>query len=761
MKRLLAILFICASAWGATTYHVKKTGNDTTGDGSAGNPWLTIGKCKTTMAAGDTCLIYNGDYSAEGALTLTAGTAGNYKTLQVNSGDTVTTKEWTLNSHTKLIGFTISDTASPSSARCVLIGNSVTDVYVTSNTISECGSGGAIVGGTSPASTYVFIQSNTISYACTPIGPPTVQPCIGISLGGDHWLIENNDISHVSDFVAGGGNHHVIRNNTFHDAYESECVSLGCHIDGVQSEPRYSSLLYETGVILMENNTITNNVGTNSHGGGLFNGDGPCSDDAAHPLNKHCMYAIFRFNVMAHAGAGLGAGYGWDYVKRYNNTYADAVALKWPAPFAVDNSSGNSTYGGALYGSAINQLYWFPGSDVLTDGRVYGTDTTIITGQPATPNANSTFTARNNLANCAGGVGACNIKARVSSSFTSADTGNIDADPLFTSYSSSALGTLTLTSSSPAINAGSYLTTVAATDTGTGTDLIVDDCAYFQDGDTTLGVLADGIRIGASTNAQIAVDGITYSTCHITLTGSVSRSAGDPVYLRLDSSGNQVLYTANPDIGGYAYAGPWFSRTPATIAFGDQTSGTSSASQSATITCLDGPCTLSTSALTTGTQFTITSDTCDDGAVSTNATCIVAVKFNPTADGAKTDTLTIASTAPGVTSLTVALSGTGITVPTAPSATLTASASVLRLGQTFTLTWGSDTNADIGGEIDHSIGSVCSDATTCNAGGTTAAITCTAVGSTTYTFVATGSGGTAQAQVTVRCDQRVVSIPVF
>src|SRR5262252_2762633 len=72
----------------ATTFHVATTGSDAN-NGSAGAPWLTIGKCVSAMQGGDTCLVHAGTY-AESTLYLPNGTSGAPTTLQANPGDTVT-----------------------------------------------------------------------------------------------------------------------------------------------------------------------------------------------------------------------------------------------------------------------------------------------------------------------------------------------------------------------------------------------------------------------------------------------------------------------------------------------------------------------------------------------------------------------------------------------------------------------------------------------------------------------------------------------
>jgi hypothetical protein len=48
-----------------TTYYVRKTGNDTTGDGSMDHPWLTVNKGITMLAAGDTLYIGDGTYAED------------------------------------------------------------------------------------------------------------------------------------------------------------------------------------------------------------------------------------------------------------------------------------------------------------------------------------------------------------------------------------------------------------------------------------------------------------------------------------------------------------------------------------------------------------------------------------------------------------------------------------------------------------------------------------------------------------------------
>lgn len=85
-KRLTVLLFVSVICLGAgtldaATYYVSTTGNDTTGDGSIGNPWKTITKGQSMLAAGDTLLVRGGRYYETVTLTV-QGSEGSPITIQ-------------------------------------------------------------------------------------------------------------------------------------------------------------------------------------------------------------------------------------------------------------------------------------------------------------------------------------------------------------------------------------------------------------------------------------------------------------------------------------------------------------------------------------------------------------------------------------------------------------------------------------------------------------------------------------------------------
>src|SRR5262249_10115137 len=105
-----------------------------------------------------------------------------------------------------------------------------------------------------------------------------------------------------------------------------------------------------------------------------------------------------------------------------------------------------------------------------------------------------------------------------------------------------------LAAGSPAIGTGTFLTTVAATDSGSGASLVVKDATFFQDGSAISGVRADCIAIGTATN-RACITSVNNQTNTLTLANSITRSAGDPVWLYSDSAGRTVLIGSAPNIG--------------------------------------------------------------------------------------------------------------------------------------------------------------------------------------------------------------------
>jgi len=510
MKTICCILALTVTSWACTT---GASGNCEVGSGKT---YSTISSCLSAMSAGQTCMVFAGTYNESPRIS--AGTAGNYNTLTVNPGDTATILGVTLNSHTKVNGFHIQNTSSPGTACISVVGNS-TDIYETNNIMYACG-GIREPAGTN--NTHIFIQGNTLSYPCSTSTSPNV--CTAMVINGDYHLIEKNDLSHFSDGPYLNGRWIVMRKNNEHDINgNTDCGSnsSNCHIDFMQADTSGGSG-GPVEFILIENNTVNNWVGE-THAIGLFQGES---------CGSNCFDAIVRFHKVSHVGGGglFNDTSIWNNVKTYNNTYAD-----------INNTlNGNgeltNTFTCCSGGSDINDIFYFTVS--LSGFNAYGCSGTGCTG----------FNYGHSDAFCT--TSPCSLQGHVYGSGNwTGDPGNFQSDPQFVSYSGN---NFALSSTSPARNAGTNLTTVNGT-ISNSTSLVVNDATYFQDGWTIPGVQGDCVAVTTISN-HVCVTAVNYSTNTLTLASPISATKGDPVWIYSISDGTAVLTdTTGPDLGAFPY----------------------------------------------------------------------------------------------------------------------------------------------------------------------------------------------------------------
>jgi len=519
----ISTLLAAAALWPipllATNYTVKSGG---------GGNYSTIQQCATAMASGDTCTVFAGTYNEN--VTVPAGTAGNYKTITVNGSDVVTVNSVTLGPHTKLVGnctpgaaagscgFTFDHSSSPGGT-CLALSGGATDVFIRGNTLLACGRINPVSG-----NTYYSIQGNTFAYAgCA---PPNLNHTCGqwIADWGDYSLVENNDFSHYQLGANIQGTHHIWRNNTFHDQFESEAGS-NQHSDIIYMEPNYS-----TGNLVLEGNFERNAVGPNAKG--VLSQNDACSSS--------CTWGniIERFNAVSRIGSGaITNDKSWPNVKVYNSTFVDEGMES-----LLSNGGDDMMSTGG--GMAVLNSIWFE-SQNFSNWNPYACSGCANYGHSLYWCSKGCTTVFGHLYGLLSFLG---------------DPGNKNADPLFVNYISpgNASNNYHLQAGSPAIAAGTYLTTVAAGDSGSGTSLVVSDATYFQDGyglsNAYSTVNGDCIAVGTPSN-HVCVTTVNYTTNTLTLASSISRSAGQGVYLYSKSDGVQVLTGSAPDMGAYPYAG--------------------------------------------------------------------------------------------------------------------------------------------------------------------------------------------------------------
>jgi len=303
-------------------------------------------------------------------------------------------------------------------------------------------------------------------------------------------LVEDNTLSFISDFSqnSGGDNRWTYRNNIWGPNESQTAV----HNDFMQAGSNVTEFL-------VEGNTITTQSGGDNHLS-LWQ---QTSED----------HFIWRYNETFLSKGTVGCDRNNDTngdpgCYMYNNTYfnsGDFMSANERNLFTnmADNNFGanNIFYNSTASGESP---YSTVGADVVKDFDLWFAGT----GDPI-------------------------------------ETNDVNADPLFVDGPN---GNFNLTPSSPAINAGGHLTTVAVADTGSGTSLILNDANMFQDG--WGGTTPDMIAVGTVTNT-VAIISIVYATNTIMIASGISRSDGENVWLKAKSDGEVVLNGAAPDIGAF------------------------------------------------------------------------------------------------------------------------------------------------------------------------------------------------------------------
>ena len=233
------IIIAYSSSASAATYYVAKTGNDTTGDGSVGNPWLTLQHAEDAAANGDTVHVGEGTYKenhatlhgwsvskgiawiADGAVTVTAtGTAR--RVLYTSGTESVSftgfifdandgidgAKSYTVNFATGTANKTFSYCTFEDAASSLLAGVTLSNINVDNSIFNM---------------TSATVSGLKGSYANTTISESVFNATTGtaavrISNPGNSILFENNNFNITNSsylwYVTSSGDF-TVRGNTF------------------------------------------------------------------------------------------------------------------------------------------------------------------------------------------------------------------------------------------------------------------------------------------------------------------------------------------------------------------------------------------------------------------------------------------------------------------------------------------------------------------------------------------------------------------
>ena len=585
---LLSIIIISHAI--AKNYYVDGDNSqcNDSANGTEVTPWCTLGKASSALTAGDTVLIKNAIYT-ETVVPKASGNAGSgYITYEAYTGHNPTidgqnNRSYGINiqngsEYLKFIGLTIrnhtndgikiKNTAGNDSDYIVIDSCTIVDnneegiqatgkstidrlsnltiqnctiqnnerygiyiddywdyVTVTGNVFFNNGHRGYVNGScfdniqlvqdettygpNSQTATYAVITNNTVQASCRQ----------GVLVWGDidNVYIAGNDIYSSGatgiqiegDSASGGPSNVVIRNNTVWDNCEF------CAAEEVWSNAECGIWLDRTDHALVENNTSR----ANNEGMHFSFKDGNSN-------------LIVRYNTL-HQPSNLRAVKIWadsDRIYFYNNTIHNVGVNGSYGGFYIKNKGGSSDYN-VIKNNIISQVdHKKVRCDIATTtfdyNLYYDTDGLSFEWIGNTYNSLSAW-----------------------QDGSGQDRNSIEANPKFVDAANS---DFRLSIDSAAIDNGGALTTVDYTDIGSGTNLIVVDSHYFQDGYGISGVHSDWIAVGTVSNIAQITD-VNYSTNTITLNSSISRNDGDRVWLYKKSDGKQVLYGDAPDIGAYEY----------------------------------------------------------------------------------------------------------------------------------------------------------------------------------------------------------------
>jgi hypothetical protein len=365
--------------------------------------------------------------------------------------------------------------------------------------------------------------------------------------GGHSTLLTNSkynvirgNIAHNEPWIAGctsiGTNNPTYDNAAYNGLYGHRNFGIG---DSDQTNPAYT---------LLESNRI-GFASPNPNNGGSSNID---LESPANLVRYNFIYggmdSGIYFKWADSGGTGTGAvnnhvynntiygnGHGWNagLYGHGNLAYNGEGIAQYSANGANTNNvvKNNLVYGNGYSGQwDICSLGWYPSSNCSASSIDTVTNNWLTSsGNPKFNNPGMTDPTSQNLVATAHG------------------------------YTTTPIPDLTLQSSSPAIDGGTYLTTASSSGSNS-TTLVVADASYFQDGtwgsDLARGVtfFPDWIAIG-TVNGTVQISALNYSTNTITLASPMTWNNGAHIWLYKKSDGAVVLYGAAPDYGASEYVG--------------------------------------------------------------------------------------------------------------------------------------------------------------------------------------------------------------
>jgi beta-glucanase (GH16 family) len=577
------------------TYYVSPTGNDANA-GTLAAPWKTIAKANATLQAGDTVIIRAGTYN-EDILPKNSGVAGKPITYQGYAGEQVyvqgdnnTTPIVVL--HTKnyitLADLNIYYTTAPTIPASGIFY--VVDVWGGGHLIFKglhiIGSNAAQDRAANRGVGGMYLGKGTADNLITAVGIRNLQAGIKFDTVFRTTVRSNTVVDNYGDAIRINSAKKqlqglLIQGNVLGGSLTADGIQTNVDIDltaaaqATDTSNRgiiiLNNTIYgaagESGIdlrgasdVLVQGNTIYKNPGNNVGMADSLGDRTITEGGVTHGSNGSSNNVIVRNNIIYDNSSGVMLDQDW---KVYNNTIVNNNRDYTGANSVYTNAQGTSPFHGINERSSANARSAFKNNII---GDQAGSQIVLRSGSKANLDYNLYFNTTKTVAweQQGAATGTSQVFTTLASwknylasqtAIAGKDTHSLSVLPGFVNVPSHPVGVPTqfdfhLATSSPAIDAGTLLTTT--TSAGSGTVIPVLDSGYFFDG---YGIIqGDTIQIGTQTAIITAVD---YVANKLTLNKSLTWTLGQGVSLPYKGSA--------PDIGAYEFT-PAADITPPVVA---------------------------------------------------------------------------------------------------------------------------------------------------------------------------------------------------
>ncbi|MFA4817193.1 MAG: right-handed parallel beta-helix repeat-containing protein [Parcubacteria group bacterium] len=539
----------------AATFYVATNGNNNN-SGTEAQPWVTIQKAADTMVAGDTVIVKEGTYY-EMVTMKNSGSPGSYITYQAYPGHTViidgqnTRYEAIIaKSYSKVSGFILQN------ARYGLYAGGKNNIIIDHIEARNNWDMGIYINNSSYVEiNYCYLHHNQAGfYLAGPSSHITIDHChTEYNVGGTSGIVlyaypdsNANTYITVSDCESNNNGRQglwaqftkylLVKNNHFHDNGATGIqIETGCRYvvaDNNIAEKNNNVFNGEYGIWFDEtiNGIISNNISRENQGGfsisqshNIIMKNNFAYNNKAQQNQSSCTWCPASsggLSVSAGHAEHLGAPYGATHNSIIHNVFygngRDNVST-WGAMRTLDNLT------------EIHDNY--SKNNIISQNPAVVDMNWIDTDAFATNNYNLFYNARALLIKYAG----TDYNFSGYKTASGWDANSISSNPFFVNPSSD----FHLQVSSPAINAGDFLT--KTTSAGSGISIPVTNAKYFSNG---YGII-DGDLIKVGLNSPVSVVDVNYDANIITINSSISWNNGDGVSYSYSGS--------RPDIGAYEY----------------------------------------------------------------------------------------------------------------------------------------------------------------------------------------------------------------